>query len=71
MVIKGIINIPIISQPIVQNGYVEIGDECVLGARIGRNCVIGKFCCYKGYSRLLCCTNNKTVSLRYKRMAEN
>ncbi len=40
--------VPILLQPIVQNGTVEIGDGswlghnvCVLGARIGRQCVIG------------------------------
>lgn len=40
--------VPILHQPIRQNGIVEIGDgswlghnACVLGARIGRNCVIG------------------------------
>ena len=42
------INIPIMDQPILQNGVVEIGEgswlghnSCVLGARIGRHCVIG------------------------------
>lgn len=40
--------LPILQQPIVQNGVVEIGEgswlghnACVLGARIGRHCVIG------------------------------
>lgn len=39
---------PIIQQPIVQNGVVEIGDgswighnACILGVRIGRHCVVG------------------------------
>ena len=39
---------PILDQPVQQNGVVEIGEgswlghnACVLGARIGRNCVIG------------------------------
>ena len=39
---------PILQQPIVQNAVVEIGEgswlghnACVLGARIGRHCVIG------------------------------
>ena len=42
------INTPIIKQPIVQNGTVEIGEGswlgenvCVLGAHIGKHCVIG------------------------------
>ena len=42
------INIPVLKQPIVQNGTVEIGEGswlgenvCVLGARIGKHCVIG------------------------------
>ena len=42
------INIPIMDQPIVQNGSVEIGDgtwigenACILGVNIGKNCVIG------------------------------
>ena len=41
-------DVPILQQPIVQNGVVEIGEgswlghnACVLGARIGRHCVIG------------------------------
>lgn len=40
--------VPILQQPIVQNGVVEIGEgswlghnACVLGVRIGRHCVIG------------------------------
>lgn len=40
--------LPILHQPLVQNGVVEIGEGswlghgvCVLGARIGRHCVIG------------------------------
>lgn len=40
--------VPILHQPLVQTGVVEIGDGswlghnvCVLGARIGRHCVIG------------------------------
>lgn len=43
-----LVNVPIIDQPIVQNGEVEIGEGtwlgenvCVLGASIGRHCVIG------------------------------
>ena len=48
--LHGYINpdLPILQQPIVQNGVVEIGEgswlghnACVLGVRIGRNCVIG------------------------------
>lgn len=42
------VNIPIMNQPIVQHGEVEIGEGswlgenvCVLGARIGKHCVIG------------------------------
>lgn len=42
------VNTPIKSQPIVQNGTVEIGEGswlgenvCVLGAKIGKHCVIG------------------------------
>ncbi|GHU99866.1 hypothetical protein FACS189483_09560 [Spirochaetia bacterium] len=42
------IAIPILEQPVIQNGEVEIGDGswlgenvCVLGAKIGKNCVIG------------------------------
>lgn len=42
------INVPIIQQPILQKGEVEIGEGswlgenvCVIGARIGRHCVIG------------------------------
>ena len=42
------INIPIKDQPIIQNGEVEIGEGswlgenvCVLGAKIGKHCVIG------------------------------
>lgn len=42
------VDVPIIDQPIVQNGEVEIGEGtwlgenvCVLGASIGRHCVIG------------------------------
>lgn len=42
------INTPILRQPIVQNGAVEIGEGswlgenvCVLGAKIGKHCVIG------------------------------
>jgi acetyltransferase-like isoleucine patch superfamily enzyme len=42
------VTVPILKQPIVQRGEVEIGDGswlgenvCVLGAKIGRNCVIG------------------------------
>ena len=42
------ISLPIMYQPIVQNNIVEIGDGtwlgenvCVLGAKIGKNCVIG------------------------------
>lgn len=42
------INTPILRQPIVQNGEVEIGEGswlgenvCVLGAKIGKHCVIG------------------------------
>lgn len=42
------INIPIIKQPIVQNKTIEIGEGswlgenvCVLGAHIGKHCVIG------------------------------
>jgi acetyltransferase-like isoleucine patch superfamily enzyme len=42
------ITIPILKQPIIQNKEVKIGDGswlgenvCVLGAKIGRNCVIG------------------------------
>ena len=41
-------DVPILQQPIVQNGVVEIGEgswlghnACVLGVRIGRHCVIG------------------------------
>jgi acetyltransferase-like isoleucine patch superfamily enzyme len=41
-------DVPVVQQPIVQNGVVEIGEgswlghnACVLGARIGRQCVIG------------------------------
>ncbi len=41
-------DMPILQQPIVQNGVVEIGEgswlghnACVLGVRIGRHCVIG------------------------------
>ena len=41
-------DLPILHQPIVQNGDVEIGDgtwlghnACVLGVRVGRHCVIG------------------------------
>ncbi len=41
-------DVPIMHQPIVQNGVVEIGDGswlghnvCVLGVRVGRHCVIG------------------------------
>jgi acetyltransferase-like isoleucine patch superfamily enzyme len=39
---------PVLQQPIVQNGVVDIGEgswlghnACILGARIGRNCVVG------------------------------
>ncbi|PUE42383.1 DapH/DapD/GlmU-related protein [Limnohabitans sp. Bal53] len=39
---------PIVNQPVLQGGHVEIGEgtwighnACVLGVRIGRNCVIG------------------------------
>lgn len=42
------INVPIIRQPIVQKGKVEIGEGswlgenvCVIGAKIGKHCVIG------------------------------
>ena len=42
------VNIPIKDQPIIQNGEVEIGEGswlgenvCVLGAKIGKHCVIG------------------------------
>ncbi len=42
------VNLPIMSQPIIQNNIVEIGDGtwlgenvCVLGVKIGKNCVIG------------------------------
>lgn len=42
------VKIPILEQPIVQNGTVEIGEGswlgenvCVLGANIGKHCVIG------------------------------
>lgn len=42
------VNIPILDQPIVQNGTVEIGEGswlgenvCVVGANIGKHCVIG------------------------------
>lgn len=42
------VNIPIIKQPIIQNGEVIIGEGswlgenvCVLGAKIGKHCVIG------------------------------
>lgn len=42
------VEVPIIDQPVRQKGDVEIGDgtwlgenACVLGVRIGRNCVIG------------------------------
>jgi len=42
------INTPILSQPIKQNGIVEIGEGswlgenvCVIGASIGKHCVIG------------------------------
>lgn len=42
------INLPISRQPVVQNGTVEIGEGswlgenvCVLGAKIGKHCVIG------------------------------
>lgn len=42
------ISCPIIEQPVLQKSFVEIGDGCwlgnnvcVIGARIGRNCVIG------------------------------
>lgn len=41
-------SVPIMQQPIVQNGEVEIGDgswighnACILGVRIGRHCVVG------------------------------
>lgn len=41
-------NLPVMQQPILQNGVVEIGEgswlghnACILGARIGRHCVIG------------------------------
>lgn len=39
---------PVLQQPIVQNGVVDIGEgswlghnACILGVRIGRNCVVG------------------------------
>lgn len=42
------INVPVLAQPIIQNGEVEIGEGswlgenvCVLGAKIGKHCVIG------------------------------
>ena len=42
------INVPILKQPIVQKGCVEIGEGtwlgenvCVIGAKIGKHCVIG------------------------------
>lgn len=42
------VNIPILQQPIRQNGVVEIGDgswighnACILGVRIGHHCVVG------------------------------
>lgn len=42
------IDIPIKSQPVVQNGTVEIGEDswigenvCILGSKIGKHCVIG------------------------------
>lgn len=42
------INVPIRQQPIIQNGTVEIGEGswlgenvCILGAKIGKHCVIG------------------------------
>ena len=42
------ITIPILEQPIIQNGEVEIGDGtwigenvCILGVKIGKNCVVG------------------------------
>lgn len=42
------INVPILKQPIVQKGCVEIGEGswlgenvCVMGAKIGKHCVIG------------------------------
>jgi acetyltransferase-like isoleucine patch superfamily enzyme len=42
------ISLPILKQPIIQKGEVEIGDGswlgenvCILGAKIGKNCVIG------------------------------
>ena len=42
------ITIPILEQPIIQNGEVEIGDgtwigenACILGVKIGKNCVVG------------------------------
>lgn len=44
----GDIDVPIMKQPIIQNGTVEIGEGswlgenvCVLGANIGRHCIIG------------------------------
>jgi acetyltransferase-like isoleucine patch superfamily enzyme len=42
------VNVPVIYQPVKQIGYVEIGDGCwlgenvcIIGVKIGRNCVIG------------------------------
>lgn len=42
------VNVPVLEQPIIQNGEVEIGEGswlgenvCVLGAKIGKHCVIG------------------------------